>query len=77
MPSPEQTEKIKNRIDTITDLVYVVNQGTHGERHGPKERQYRDWKAQDATTNVKKRGYSASIEKLNRNMNGLSSTAFS
>ena len=56
MPSPEQTEKIKNRIDLISDPLYVIKQGTHGERHGPEERQYH-WKAEDATTNVKKRRF--------------------
>ena len=57
MPSPEQTEKIKNRIDLISDPLYVVKQGTRGERHGPEDRQYNHWNAQDATTIFQKRGF--------------------
>ena len=30
MPLPEQAEKIKNRIDIISDPLYVVKQGTRG-----------------------------------------------
>ena len=56
MPSPEKTEKMKNRIDIVSDPLYVVRQGICGERHGPEEWQDHRWKARDATTNVQKRG---------------------
>ena len=57
MPSPDQTESIKYRIDIISDPLYVVQQGVRGVRHGPGEWQYHHWKAQDATKNVRKRDY--------------------
>ena len=52
MPSPEQSEKIKNRIDIISNPLYVVKQGNSGERHGPEEWQCHYWTARDATNNV-------------------------
>ena len=73
-------------MDIIADPLYVVKQGTHGERYGPEEWQYHHWKAKEATTNGKKGDTQPSrkdgkitlhIEKLDRNMDGLSSTAFS
>ena len=32
-PSPEQTEKIKNRIDIISNPPYIIKEGQVGERH--------------------------------------------
>ena len=87
MPSPEQTERIKNPIDIIADLVYVVKRGVRGVRHGPENWQYHHWKAKDAPKTTRKEGTQPSgrdgkkthhIEKLNRYMDELSSsTAFS
>ena len=57
MPSPEQTGKIQNRIDIISNPLYVIKQGKRRERHGPEEWQYHHWKARDATNNVIKRRY--------------------
>ena len=56
MPSPEQTEKIKNRIDLISDPLYAVKQGTRGERHGPEDWLYHHWNAKDAIWKVQKTG---------------------
>ena len=57
MPSPEQKEKLKNRIDIIPNPLYVIQQGRRGECHGPEEWQYHHWKARGATTNVINRGH--------------------
>ena len=84
MPSLEQTERINNRIDIISDPLYVVKQGVRGERHGPEDWQYHHWNAKDATNNAKKSDYTTiakngkmilHIEKPNRYMDGLSSIA--
>ena len=57
MPSPEQTDKIKNRIDITSNPLYTMKEGHTGERHGPKQWQYEHWKAKDATEGAKKRRY--------------------
>ena len=57
MPLLKQTEKINDRIDIISNPLYVIKQWKSGERHGPEEWQYHHRKARDATNNVIKRGY--------------------
>ena len=57
MPSSDQTEKIKTRLDITSNLLYVVKEGHTGERHGPKQWQYDHWKVNDATEGAKKRNY--------------------
>ena len=54
IPSSEQTERIKNRIDIVS-----VRRQTriHGLRHGLEDWQYHHWKAKDATKNSNKREY--------------------
>ena len=83
MPSPEETERIKNRIDIIADPLHVVQQGNRGVRHGLEDWKTHHWKAKDATRNVKKRGFTTrrdgkmnpNIDRPNRYMNGPASAA--
>ena len=53
--SPEQTDKIKNRNDIISNPLYIIKECQSRQRHGPDEWQFDHWKAKDATTNAKKR----------------------
>ena len=67
------------------DPLCVIKRGVRGEHHGPEDWQCHHWKAKDATKNVKKIDYTTMakrwkdvilhIEKLNRYIDGLSSTA--
>ena len=47
--SLEQTEKIENRWEIISNPLYFIKEGHLGERHGPEQWQYDHWKARDAT----------------------------
>ena len=83
MLSLEQTEKIKNRIEIISNPLLNHKKGQSGERHGPAPWQYDHWKAKDATANVHKRGKNSIVHRLlthntqslNGHMDGLLSTA--
>ena len=50
MPSPEQTEKINNRIGILSNPQNIIKEGQSGKRHGPAQWQYDHWQAKDATT---------------------------
>ena len=57
MPSLEQRERINNRIDIISDPLYVI------KCHGPEDWQHHHWKAKDATKNIKKRDCTTSAKR--------------
>ena len=62
IPSQEQTDKVKSRIDILADPLYVIKRGKAGERH--------PWtiigKASDAARKCRKNNMSLLREKVDR-----------
>ena len=66
MPSPEQSERIRTRIDIISDPLYVVRQGVRGERHGQEDWQYHQLESQRCHEELQEKGSHYHCEKMER-----------
>ena len=56
MPSLEQSERIRNRIDIIPDPLYIVKKRVRGERRGHEDWQYHQLESQRCHETLSEKG---------------------